>query len=180
MYTFSRSLSVTNSSSKKLPFTCLLSRSLPAAYRTAWRFLNPFSVSWAFPPGLVSWSHPENLQGKGSPRTSLDVKSGSAQYEKRWSSQITYCCSQCSRRGHAPVKPKEQCPEIAKDATLMSQSCRLSGPHLHRLHPVHNKTHKKERQQGVPLWESTAHTEPAWFNAKIVNRALVPNALNAE
>lgn len=37
----------------------------------------PLSVSWGFPPGLVSWSHPENLQGKGSPLASLDVKSGS-------------------------------------------------------------------------------------------------------
>ena len=119
-------------------------------------------------------------EGKSTDFSRRKERPLSAQYEKRWSSQITYCCSQCSRRGHAPVKPKEQCPKIAKDATLMSQSCRLSGPHLHRLHPVHNKTHKKERQQGVPLWESTAHTEPAWFNAKIVNRALVPNALNAE
>lgn len=61
----------------------------------------------------------------------------------------------------------------SKKAILMSQRWRLSKP---KLHPVH-EYHKQETQQGVRLWESSAHNEPAWCNAKNVNIVLAPNAL---
>lgn len=71
---------------------------------------------------------------------------------------------------------KRTLSQNSRDATLMSQTWRLSRPHLRRLHPVH-KYHKEGRQQSEPLWESTAHIESAWCNAKNVNIALALNAL---
>ena len=99
-----------------------------------------------FSPGSGQLATPRKppRKGKSTGFSRCKERQLSAQYEKCWSSQITYCCSQCSRRGHAPVKPKEHCPKIAKDATLMSQSWKLSGSHLHRLHPVHKKTQTGE------------------------------------
>lgn len=101
--------------------------------------------------------------------------------KKSWSSQITYCssleCSSPCPRSFFSKAKRTILSRNSKDATLMSQSWRLSRPHLHRLYPVH-EYHKQERQQRVPLWESSAHTEAAWCNAKNVNIALAPNALN--
>lgn len=166
---------------KRLTLEQLLSRQLSAAFPADYLRadgpagrLNVSSVSWGFPPGPVSWLRPENLQreGKSSGFSSAEYHS----MEKRGSFQITYCCLRAFQSRSRSSEAWRTLSQNSRDATLMSQSWRLSGPHLRRLHPVH-RYHEQQRQQGVPMWESSAHADPAWCDAKTVNIALAPHAL---